>query len=51
MHRQPGSLAGAAHLLQHNAGVIKLAQREQKSHVDHKGQRLLDFDFQYGCGL
>ena len=51
IHRQPGSLAGAAHLLNNNAGVIKLAQREQKYHVDQRGQCLLDFDVQYGCKL
>ena len=50
-HRQPGSLAGAAHLLNYNAGVTKLAQREQKSHVVQRGQCLLDFDFQYVCKL
>ncbi len=31
---QVGSLAGAAHLLNHNAGVLRLTQGEQKSHVD-----------------
>jgi hypothetical protein len=42
-----GSLAGAVHLLNNNAGVLRQAQWEQKSHVDKKGKSLLDFDFQY----
>jgi hypothetical protein len=42
-----GSLAGAVHLLNNNAGVLRQAQWEQKSHVDQKGKSLLDFDFQY----
>ena len=42
-----GSLAGAAHLLKDNAGVLRGAQREQKSHVEQKGKSSLDFDFQY----
>ena len=53
-----GSLAGAAHLLQDNAGVLRAAQREQKSRVEHKGKSSLWFreDFQYEykpwkCGL
>ena len=44
---QVGSLAGAAHLLNDNAGVLRWAQWEQKSHVDQKGKSSLDFDFQY----
>ena len=44
---QVGSLAGAAHLLNGNAGVLRWAQWEQKSHVDQKGKSSLDFDFQY----
>ena len=44
---QVGSLAGAAHLLNDNAGVLWWAQREQKSLVDQKGKSSLDFDFQY----
>ena len=44
--RQVGSLAGAAHLLNDNAGVLRKAQREQKSLVDQKGKSFLDFDFQ-----
>ena len=42
-----GSLAGAAHLLNDNTGVLWQAQREQKSLVDHKGKSLLYFDSQY----
>ena len=45
-HRQLGSLAGAAHLSNYNAGVLRLTQREQKSHIDQRGECLLDFDFQ-----
>ena len=36
--RQVGSLAGAAHLLNYNTGVLRLAQWEQKSHVEQKGK-------------
>ena len=46
-HCQVGSLAGAAHLLKDNAGVLRWAQREQKSRVEQKGKSSLDFDFQY----
>ena len=46
-HRQVGSLAGAAHLLNNNTGVLRSAQWEQKSHVEQKGKSWLDFDFQY----
>ena len=45
--RQVGSLAGAAHLLNDNTGVLRSAQWEQKSHVEQKGKSWLDFDFQY----
>ena len=48
---QVGSLAGAAHLLNGNAGVLRWAQWEQKSHVDHKGKSSLDFEFQYDYKL
>jgi hypothetical protein len=44
---QVGSLAGAAHLLKDNTGVLRWAQWEQKSHVEQKGKSSLDFDFQY----
>ena len=46
-HRQVGSLAGAAHLLNNNTGVLRSAQWEQKSHVEQKGKSSFDFDFQY----
>jgi len=39
---QMGSLAGAAYLLHDNAGVLRQAQWEQKSHVEHKRKGLLD---------
>ena len=45
-HCQVGSLAGAAHLLNHNAGVLRVAHGEQKSPVEQKGKSHLDFDFQ-----
>lgn len=44
---QVGSLAGAAHLSNDNAGVLRRAQRERKSRVEQKGKSLLDSDFQY----
>ena len=37
-----GSLAGAAYLLHDNAGVLRRAQWEQKSHVEQKGKSSLD---------
>jgi len=40
---QVGSLAGAAYLLDHNAGVLSGAQCEQESHVAHKGKSSVDF--------
>ena len=46
-HSQVGSLAGAAHLLNDNTGVLSEAQWEQKSHVEQKGKSFIDFDFQY----
>ena len=36
--RQVGSLAGAAHLLKDNAGVLRWSQREQKSLVEEKAK-------------
>jgi hypothetical protein len=45
---QAGSLAGAAHLLNNNAGVLRVAQVGQKPTVDHKGKCYLDFNLQYG---
>ena len=45
-HCQVGSLAGAAHLLKDNAGVLRGTHGEQKSRVEQKGKSPLDFDFQ-----
>ena len=42
-----GSLAGAAHLLNNNAGVLRMAQSEQKSGVEQKGKSHLYSHFQY----
>ena len=39
-------MAGAAHLLNHNAGVLRGTHGEQKSPVEQKGKSPLDFDFQ-----
>ena len=39
---QMGSLAGAAHLLQENAGVLRYTQGGQKPPVDHKGKCVPD---------
>jgi len=44
---QVGSLAGAAYLLNNNAGVLSVSQWRQKRHVAHKGKRDVDLDFQY----
>ena len=44
---QMGSLAGAAHLLKHNAGVLREAQSGRKPDVDYKGKSPLHSDFQY----
>lgn len=50
-HSQVGSLAGAAHLLNDNAGVQRWAQREQKSLVDQKGKAhlILIFSMNTNC--
>ena len=37
-HSQVGSLAGAAHLLNNNTGVLRSAQLERKSSVDDKAK-------------
>ena len=37
-----GSLAGAAHLLNDNAGVLRRSQFRQKRSIDRKGKRTLD---------
>ena len=42
-----GSLAGAAHLLKDNAGVLRGTHQEQKSRVEQKGKSSFDSDFQY----
>ena len=46
-----GSLTGAVHLSNDNAGVPRSAQRGQKPRVEHKGKCWLDLDFQYEYGL
>ena len=44
---QVGSLAGAAHLWNNSAGVLRWAQRGQKPLVEEKAKSSFDFDFQY----
>ena len=46
-HCQLGSLTGAVHLSNDNAGVLRRAQRGRKPLVEQKGKSLLDLDFQY----
>ena len=46
-HSQVGSLAGAAHLLNDNAGGLSGTQRGRKPRVESKGKSSVDFDFQY----
>lgn len=46
-----GSLTGAVHLSNDNAGVLRPAQRGQKPRVEQKGKSWLDPDFQYEYGL
>jgi len=41
-HFQGGSLAGAAQLLNDNTGVLREAQREQKSLVERKGKSFFE---------
>lgn len=48
---QVGSLAGAAHLLNDNAGVLWRAQTERKSVVEQKGKSSLNDNFQYEYSL
>ena len=48
---QVGSLTGAVHLSNDNAGVLRPAQRGQKPRVEQKGKCWLDPDFQYEYGL
>ena len=45
--RFPGSLAGAPHLSNSNAGVQRRTQQEWKSHKEQKGKSLLHYDFLY----
>jgi hypothetical protein len=42
-----GNLARAAHLLNHNAGVLRGTYKEQKSLVEQKGNSSLNFGFQF----
>ncbi len=44
---QVGSLTGAVHLSNGNAGVLMRAQGGQKPPAEQKGKSLLDLDFQY----
>lgn len=46
-HCQAGSLTGAVHLSNNNAGVLRPAQRGQKPRVEQKGKCWLDPDVQY----
>ena len=46
-HCRMGSLTGAVHLSNDNAGVLRLAQGGQKPPVEQKGKCRLDSDFQY----
>ena len=45
-----GSLTGAVHLSNGNAGVPRRAQRGRKPRVEQKGKSSLDLDFQYEYG-
>uniref|UniRef100_G3Q1W5 Uncharacterized protein n=1 Tax=Gasterosteus aculeatus aculeatus TaxID=481459 RepID=G3Q1W5_GASAC len=45
--QQVGSLTGAVHLSNGNAGVLRRAQGGQKPPVEQKGKSSLDLDFQY----
>lgn len=44
---QVGSLTGAVHLSNDNAGVLRRAQGGQKPPAEQKGKSSLDLDFQY----
>ena len=46
---QVGSLTGAVHLSNDNAGVLRPAQCGWKPHVEHKGKCWLDLSLQYGA--
>ena len=45
-----GSLTGAVHLSNDNAGVPRLAQGDGKSPIEYKGLSWLDLDSQYEYG-
>ena len=45
---QLGSLTGAVHLSNDNAGVLRRTQRGRKPLVEQKGKCPLDLDLQYG---
>jgi hypothetical protein len=45
-HSQAGSLTGAVHLSNDNAGVLRPAQRGQKPRVEQKGKCWFDPDVQ-----
>ncbi len=47
---QVGSLTGAVHLSNGNAGVLRRAQGGQKPPAEQKGKSSLDLDFQYEYG-
>ena len=51
LHRQlvAGSLTGAVHLSNDNAGVLRPAQRGRKPRVEQKGKCWLDLSLQYGA--
>jgi hypothetical protein len=44
---QPGSLAGAVHLLNDNVDVLRGTHRGRKPRVEHKGKSPLDLAFHY----
>ncbi len=46
---EAGSLTGAVHLSNDNAGVLRPAQRGRKPHVEQKGKCWLDLSLQYGA--
>ena len=45
-----GSLTGAVHLSNDNAGVPRLALGDEKSSLEYKGLSWLDLDSQYEYG-
>ena len=49
-HRRVGSLTGAVHLSNVNAGVPRLAPRRRKRCVERKDKRRLHLDLRYGYG-